>query len=219
MNWKKKVFGSFKLYGVTDAREDSLDLLKKIDLAYAGGADIIQLRSKTLGDGALYRLALGIRKIAERRKKLFFMNDRVDLAIAAHADGVHLGQEDLPVAAARKILNNARSPMWIGKSTHNAAQARMAQREGADYIGAGPVFKTPTKPDYPPAGLAFVRQAAKQIKIPFVAIGGIDLSNISSVIEAGARRIAVVRAIFGKENPYEAAYELRKKIEKIDAEK
>ncbi|HLD50574.1 MAG TPA: thiamine phosphate synthase [bacterium] len=216
MNWKKEVFSSFKLYGVTDTCEDSKDILKKIDRAYAGGADIIQLRSKTLEDGALYRLALRIRKIAERRKKLFFMNDRIDLAIAARADGVHLGQEDLPVGAARQILSRARFSMWIGKSTHNAAQARMAQREGADYIGVGPVFKTPTKPDYRPAGLAFVRQAAEQIQVPFVAIGGINLSNISSVLEAGARRIAVVRAIFEKENPYEAAYELRKKIENAE---
>lgn len=213
MNWKKKVFSSFKLYGVTDVREDSKDILRKIDLAYAGGADIIQLRSKTLGDGALYRLALKVRKIADRRKKLFFINDRLDLAIASGADGVHLGQEDLPVAAARKILSRSRISLWIGKSTHEESQARKAQREGADYIGVGPVFKTPTKPDYQAAGLELVRRAAKEIKIPFVAIGGIDLLNVSSVLEAGARRIAVVRAIFGKGNPYEAARELRKKIE------
>ena len=213
MNWKRKVFISFRLYGVTDVREDSKDILKKIDLAYAGGADIVQLRSKTLGDGPLYRLAVSIRKIADHRKKLFFMNDRVDLALAAGADGVHLGQEDLPVPEVRRILNRARILMWIGKSTHDMAQARTAQREGADYIGVGPVFKTPTKPGYRPAGLEFVRKAAEQMEVPFVAIGGIDLVNISSVIEAGARRIAVVRAIFGKENPDEAACKLRKKIE------
>lgn len=216
MHWKRKVFDSFKLYGVTDVRDDSKDILHKIDRAYAGGTDIIQLRSKTLGDGALYRLAVLVRKIAERRKKLFFMNDRVDLALAAHADGVHLGQDDLPLALARRILRRAAMPMWIGKSTHNPAQAREAQREGADYIGVGPVFKTPTKPDYRPAGLEFVRKAAELIDVPFVAIGGIDLTNISSVIKAGAGRIAVVRALFGKGNPYETACELRKKIENAE---
>ena len=213
MNWKRKVFASFKLYGVTDVREESRDILKKIDRAYAGGADIIQLRSKTLEDGALYRLGLAIRKIADRRKRLFFVNDRLDLALAVMADGIHLGQEDLPVAAVRKILKRVGIPMWIGKSTHNGAQARKAEAEGPDYIGIGPVFSTPTKPDYTPAGLARVRQAAAKIRIPWVAIGGIDLSNIETVLQAGARRIAVVRALFEKENTYEAACELRKKIE------
>ncbi len=216
MNWKKKVFDSFKLYGVTDVSEDFGDILKKVDRAYAGGADIIQLRSKMLGDNALYRLGLAVRKIAVRRRKLFFMNDRLDLAMAVEADGIHLGQDDLPVAAARKILKLAGMRMWIGKSTHKLAQSQKAQREGADYIGVGPVFKTPTKPGYRPAGLDFVRQAAQQIRIPFVAIGGIDLLNLSSVLEAGARRIAVVRALFEKENPYEAAREIRKKIENAE---
>ena len=213
MNWKKKVFASFKLYGVTDISAESRSTLKKIDQAYAGGTDIIQLRSKTLSDGALYRLGLAIREIANRQKKLFFVNDRPDVAIAVAADGVHLGQADLPVAAARKMFKKAGVEMWIGKSTHRLNQACQAQKEGADYIGVGPVFKTPTKPDAKPAGLEFVGQAARQIQIPFVAIGGIDFSNIESVLRAGARRVAVVRALFAKEDIYEAAQKLKQKID------
>ena len=213
MNWKKQVFDSFRFYGVTDIAEDSRDILKKIDKAYAGGADIIQLRSKTLSDAALYRLGLAIRKIANRRKKLFFVNDRLDLALAVAADGIHLGQDDLPVDWVRKTLKRNTLRMWIGKSTHSLSQALKAQREDVDYIGVGPVFKTPTKPDYPPVGIDFVRQASANVRRPFVAIGGIDLTNIETVLEAGARRIAVVRALFEKENTYEIAQQFAKKID------
>lgn len=207
MNWKNKVFKNFKLYVVTDIRGEDPSLLEKVEAAYRGGADIVQLRSKTLSDAALYRLGLKWRKIADRYRKLFFVNDRLDLALAVGADGVHLGQEDLPMKGVRKIL--ARGPLFIGRSTHSLEQALSAVKEGVDYIGVGPIFETPTKPTYCPVGLDLIRQVQKKVRIPFVCIGGIDPTNIREVLKAGASRVAVVRAVFGAGDVERATRELK----------
>lgn len=212
MNWKEKVFEGFRLYAVTDLKTESLDVLKKIDAACRGGADIVQLRSKVLSDAALMRLGLRIGKIAQKHRKLFFVNDRVDIALATGADGVHLGQEDMPVRVARKLARQVGRRVWIGKSTHNLWQALEAVSEGADYIGIGPVFATPTKPNVRSVGLRFVKKAAMKIRIPWVAIGGIDLGNIRDVARAGAARVAVVRAIFAAEDPEGAARKLKQQL-------
>ncbi len=213
MSLKKEVFRNFKLYAVTDIKQDSGDILPKVEAAYRGGADIVQLRAKYMPAGEFLLLAVKMRKIAEKAGKLFIVNDRPDIAIAAEADGVHIGQNDMPVARVREYIKNSGFPLLIGKSTHSIEQALDAEAEGVDYIGVGPVFQTPTKPDYIPAGIEFVRQAAEKIKIPFVCIGGIDLSNIEQVLDAGASRVAVVRAIFSSEDPYESAKQLRGIIE------
>jgi thiamine-phosphate pyrophosphorylase len=213
MSWKEEVFQNFKLYAVTDLRGDSPEVLGKIEAAYDGGADIVQLRSKHLTDRALYELGKKIRLIAESKRKLFFVNDRPDLALAVEADGVHLGQDDLTVAVVRQLFLKAGKRLWIGKSTHSLEQGRAAILENPDYLGVGPVFGTPTKPGYKPAGLEYVKQAAKEFTVPFVAIGGIDQSNIKEVLGAGASRIAVVRAIFDAENVAESAQKLREEIE------
>lgn len=211
MNWKKKAFENFKLYAITDLDREDPGIFRKVEAAYRGGADIVQLRSKALTDSALYRLGLGFRKIADQYRKLFFVNDRPDLALAVGADGVHLGQDDFPIKAVRKIV--ARRPLFIGRSTHSLAQALAAAREGVDYIGVGPIFETPTKPDYPPVGLDLVRLVKKKIKIPFVCIGGIDRGNAAQVLSAGASRIAVVRAVFGASDVYQATKRLREVLE------
>lgn len=219
MNWKEKVFESFCLYAVTDLaagqETESQDVLQKIEAAYRGGADIVQLRSKVLADAVLMRLGFRIKKIAEKNRKLFFVNDRMDLTLAIGADGVHLGQEDMPVRVARKLAGQAGLKVWVGKSTHNLKQALAAVSEGADYIGIGPVFQTPTKPDVQSVGLQFVRQAAAKIRIPWVAIGGIDLGNVRDVAAAGAKRIAVVRAVFAAQDPESAARKLKHQIERM----
>jgi thiamine-phosphate pyrophosphorylase len=215
MGWKEKVFEGFRLYAVTDLRVEGSDDLKKIEAAFRGGADIVQLRSKALTDAALIRLGCRIRKIAEKAHKLFFMNDRLDLALATGADGVHLGQEDMPILEARKLAQQVGRKLWIGKSTHSLKQAMAAVREGADYIGVGPVFATPTKPHVMSVGLRFVKQAAMKVRIPWVAIGGIDLGNICDVTAAGATRIAVVRAIFAAQDPASAARKLIHQMEGI----
>ena len=215
MDWKKKVFDDFRLYAVTDIGTESPDVLKGIEAAYRGGADIVQLRSKVLADAALMRLGLRIKKIAEKNRKLFFVNDRMDLALAIGADGVHLGQEDMPVRVARKLARQAGLKIWVGKSTHSLKQALVAVSEGADYIGVGPVFATSTKPHVKSVGLLFIKQAAMKIRIPWVAIGGIDLGNIRDVAAAGAVRVAVVRAIFAAQDPESAARKLKHQLEGI----
>jgi thiamine-phosphate pyrophosphorylase len=217
MNWKKQVFENFKLYAITDLKSPDPSWVEKIAAAFRGGADIVQLRSKTLSDRELYALGLQIRELANSYKKLFFVNDRLDLALAVEADGIHLGQEDLPIAAVRRICQQARYSLCIGKSTHSLEQAVAAEKEGANYVGVGPIFGTPTKPDYQPVGLGLIRKVQAAVKIPFVAIGGIDETNLASVLEAGASRIALVRAIFGAEDIYEAAKKLREQIEKQES--
>jgi len=212
MDWQRKVFSEFRLYAVTDIRTESQNILKKIEAAYRGGVDIVQLRSKVLPDAALTRLGLKIREIAARYHKLYFVNDRVDLALVTGAHGVHLGQEDMPVRAARKLAKQIGRKIWIGKSTHSLKQALAAVSEGADYIGVGPVFATPTKPHMKSVGLGFVKQAAMKIRIPWVAIGGIDLENIRDVARAGATRVAVVRAIFATQDSQKAARKLKHQL-------
>ncbi len=212
MEWKRKLLNGFRLYAVTDLKYESALPLRKIEAAYRGGADVVQLRSKVLPDAALIRLGMKICKIAAKYRKLFFVNDRVDIALATRADGVHLGQDDMPVRVARQMAQQCGQKLIVGKSTHSLEQARAAVREGADYIGVGPVFRTPTKPGVRSVGLSFVRQAAKHIRIPWVAIGGIDLSNMREVVAAGAIRIAVVRAIFAAADPAGAARELKHQL-------
>jgi len=136
---------------------------------------------------------------------LFIVNDRLDIALAAGADGVHLGQDDLPPDAARAVAGRR---LIIGVSPPSLEQALAAEEAGADYIGVGPVFPTATKPDYPAVGLELVRKVAERVRIPFVAIGGIDRTNAAAVVAAGARRLAVVRAVFGAPDIKEAAASL-----------
>lgn len=210
MNWRKSVFANFKLYAITDLQEEDADIFKKVEAAYRGGSDIVQLRSKALTDRALYRLGIRIRKIANRFHKLFFVNDRPDLALAVGADGVHIGQDDLPVAEVRKIVGRN---LWVGLSTHSLDQAIRGAKEDVDYLGVGPIFKTPTKPRYRPVGLALVKEVKKCVRIPFVCIGGIDQKNILRVLRAGAGRVAVVRAIFGAADVFRATRDLRKALD------
>ena len=137
----------------------------------------------------------------------FIVNDRVDIAYVLEADGVHLGQDDMDVASAREILgHNA----IVGVSTHAPEQAQKAVADGADYIGMGPVFTTPTKPGRQSVGLEYVKWVSENIQIPAFAIGGIDLDNVQDVVDCGAKKIAVVRAIINAENPEKAAREFLK---------
>ncbi len=214
MSWKKEVFEKFKLYAVTDLNgKVPGDILPRTESLCRGGVDIIQLRTKNITDAEVLSLALKMREVTEKHRKLFFVNDRPDLALLSGADGVHVGQDDLPVSSVREIMRGGNREYWVGKSTHEISQSVSAQEEGADYIGVGPVFATPTKPDYRPAGLTFVSQASRTIRIPFVCIGGIDLTNVEEVLSAGASRIAAVRALFSSEDVYESAQKFRNKIE------
>lgn len=200
----------FRLYVIIDKRAaKGRDLASIAAEAVAGGADIIQLRDKE--SPALEVVAAGkaIRRAVSADKAAFIINDRADIAVAVGADGVHLGQEDIPVGAARAILGKGKI---IGLSTHSLEQAQAAQESGADYIGVGPVFSTPTKPDYKAVGLELITKVRKISKLPFVAIGGIDDTNAADVIRAGADRIAVVRSVCGAQDVRAAARRLKEII-------
>jgi len=165
----------------------SVDDLKR---AVDDGAAIVQLRDKMGDERTVIEKAREIVEYKKVRDFIFILNDDPKLAVKAQADGVHIGQ-DMSTKDARAIVGNG---MIIGKTTHNLEQGRQAIADGADYISTGPVYPTPTKPGRPAVGLEYVRQAAQDLDIPAVAIGGIDLTNIDDVLSAGARTIGVVRA-------------------------
>lgn len=186
--------GQARLYFVTDSATPS-DLLRA---ALDGGVDMVQLRDPSAGDDELLRAAERFRSACDEHHALFWINDRPDLAIAAGAAGVHVGQDDMPVTEAR------RGGLLVGLSTHAPEQFDAGLRSGADQLSVGPVWETPTKPGRPAAGLEFVRHAAGT-DFPWFAIGGIDTSNVDQVVEAGASRIVVVRAIRAAADPRAAA--------------
>ena len=183
------------LYLVTSSSEQ---LFSTVEAALQGGLTLVQYREKTEDDSVKLSHAQKLRQICHHYGALFIMNDRVDLALAVDADGVHLGQQDVPLALARQLLGQQR---LIGRSTTNPDEMQRAIAEGADYIGVGPVYDTPTKPGKVAAGFDYVQYAAKNATIPWFAIGGIDPSNINDVLAAGAERVAIVRAIMQAEQP------------------
>lgn len=178
-----------------------------IAAAVRGGVDLIQLRDKTLDDAGLLEAA----KAFVGHDALFILNDRPDLVEACGADGVHVGQDDESPAAARALIGPDRI---LGRSTHEPAQAAAADADPAvDYVAVGPVHATPTKPGRPAAGLHYVAHAADTVRKPWFAIGGLDAGNVHEVVERGATRIVVVRAITEAEDPEAAARELRAALE------
>ena len=184
-----------QLYLVTSPAED---LLAVVEAALQGGLQIVQYREKTAEDCDRVVIARQLKALCRDYGALFLINDRVDLALAVDADGVHLGQTDLPIAVARDLLGAHRI---IGRSTTNPEEMAKALAEDADYIGVGPVYSTPTKPNKAAAGLDYVRYAVAHSPVPFYAIGGIDTQNIDEVIAAGSDRVAVVRAIMKADDP------------------
>jgi len=200
---KRLLLSAARLYVIVDAEIcGDRDPVAVATAAADGGADIVQWRAKSWPVPRREAVARRMAAALAPRPVLFIINDHPDLALAAEADGVHLGQDDLPVAVVRPLLGLDR---LIGVSTHSLEQALAAQQAGADYIGVGPVFATPTKPDYPAVGPDLVRQVAARITIPFVAIGGIDQANLPLVLSCGATRVAVVRAVAGARDVCRAA--------------
>ncbi len=183
------------LYLVTSPHEQLFDI---VEAALRGGVTLVQYRDKEADDAIRLQRAEKLCYLCHRYEALLIVNDRIDLALAVDADGVHLGQQDLSVALARQLLG---SQKLIGRSTHCLDDLQRALAEGADYIGVGPVYETPTKAGRTAVGLGYVRDAAEQATIPWFAIGGIDLANLEEVINAGAQRVSVVRAIMQAENP------------------
>ena len=192
-----------RLYLVTGARPGGRPLAEVVEPALAGGVDLVQLRCKQESDEEILAAAATLRALCDAAGALMIVNDRPDLAVRAGADGVHVGQDDMPVARAREI---AGPDLVVGLSTHAPAEIDAAD---ADYIGVGPVHATPTKPGRPAVGLDLVRHAAAHAEMPWFAIGGIDPRSVRAVVEAGATRIAVVRAITEADDPGAAARALR----------
>jgi thiamine-phosphate pyrophosphorylase len=199
-----------RLYVLLTASRCAAALDWTIKEAAAGGAQIFQLREKNLPDRELLERARQVRRFTRQEQVLFIMNDRPDLARLCEADGVHLGQEDLPVKDVRRIVG---SDGLIGVSTHSLAQARQAVLDGASYIGVGPTFPSTTKEfaDFP--GLELVREVAAETSLPSFAIGGISLENVDLVVQAGVRRVAVASAVCEAKAPRQAAAALRRKLD------
>lgn len=199
-----------RLYLLLGPRDCHYSLEPTIRGAVAGGVDVIQLREKRLPDRQLLEIARAIRRWTRESGTLFIVNDRPDLARLSEADGVHLGQDDLPARQARRLLG---PEAIIGVSTHSPEQLAAAVADGADYIGVGPVFHSATKHFDDFAGLTFVQYAAEHARLPWFAIGGINVSNVAQVVAAGARRIAVSSAICKSDAPEAVARALRQVLD------
>lgn len=197
-----------RLYLVCDTTPAGRPLEEVLRPALQNGVNIAQLRDKNSSENDLKQAGEVFRRLCDAYDALFIVNDRPDIALVCAADGVHLGQEDLSVKEVRRLVG---PDLVIGLSTHSPEQIEGA--EGCDYISVGPVHRTPTKPEYEPVGLDLVRQAAQSASSPYFAIGGINAENVHDVLDAGAERVAVVRAIAEAEDPAEATRKLHRAIE------
>ncbi|MCX5750586.1 MAG: thiamine phosphate synthase [Candidatus Saganbacteria bacterium] len=207
-NFEKKKKLDFTLYVVTGGSKKSP--LVQINNAIKGGAKIVQYRDKHASKKEYFAIAKKIAQLCKNKKVVFIVNDYPDICKSIDADGVHLGQDDMPVSKARKIVGVDK---LIGLSTHSIAEAVKGAKSGADYISFGPVFETPSKPGWQPLGIVNLRQVLSKVKIPIVAIGGIDKTNIKTVAETFTRakqqpRIAVIRAVTDASNIPQAFKEL-----------
>jgi thiamine-phosphate pyrophosphorylase len=205
---EKKVKKVGKFHVLTDTLlQTRLTHVELAELSIAGGADTIQFRQKGGTTREMISVAEQMQALCKRAGVTFIINDRVDVAIASHADGVHLGQDDFPIPLARKLLGEE---AIIGGSAGSMEEARKCLLEGADYIGVGPVYPTTSKEDAGPAcGLGFLEQIVKAIPLPIIAIGGLTASNIPPVVRAGVHGIAVISAVCCQKEPTEAAKCLR----------
>ena len=196
-----------RLYFVCDARPHGAEPEGMLHAALGGGADMLELRERELDRSAIERAAATYRRLADTHSALFIVNDDPELARVTRADGVHVGQEDISPAEVRELLG---PDAIVGLSTHSEEQVREAQDLPVDYISVGPIWETPTKEGRPATGLELISFAAANSQLPFFAIGGIDVNNAARVVEAGARRLCVVRAIREADDPAAAAALLRR---------
>jgi thiamine-phosphate pyrophosphorylase len=199
---------NFRLYVVTDRHEAAgRDLAETVAAAAQGGAGAIQLREKDLSAHDLYTLGARLQTALAPYGVPLLINDRLDVALALDAAGVHLAGHSLPTAVARRVLGAGK---LLGVSTHSVEEARCAADDGADFVVFGPVFTTPSKVAYgPPQGLQHLRTVVHAVRIPVIAIGGIDHTNLPQVVQAGAYGVAMIRAVLAAPDPYRATQQLR----------
>lgn len=210
MKSRKRLLKRSRLYLILDKKT----IGRQSPAAVAGkikdtGINIIQLRDKSGDRAEILKEASLVRKALLKTKILFIINDYLDISKIVDSDGVHLGQRDTSIEIARRILGKGKI---IGISCHNLKQALDAQKRGADYIGIGPIFKTPTKPQYKAVGLRLIKEVKNKIRIPFFAIGDINKDNLRKVLLSGVRRIATCREILKSRNPYLSARYLSKAL-------
>ncbi|MEI7684340.1 MAG: thiamine phosphate synthase [Planctomycetota bacterium] len=199
-----------RLYALVTESACRASLLGTVRELAEGGVDIVQLREKGIDDRTLLDMARGVREVTRRCNVLFILNDRPDLAVLCDADGVHLGQDDVSLRDARRIVGPR---MLIGVSTHDIGQVRQAALEGASYLGVGPTFPSKTKNFANFAGLSFVAEVANETSLPAFAIGGVNLETLAAAREAGATRVAVSNALCTAEDPRQAAAAFRKALQ------
>lgn len=193
------------LYLVTDKSDDKEKFLKTIEEAIKGGVSVVQIREKTADTKDFYNLALKVKEITAKYNVPLIINDRVDIALAIDADGVHVGQSDMPCDITRKLIGNDKI---LGVSAATIEEAKKAQKDGADYIGTGAVFPTTTKDDAPSITKKELKEIVDSINIPVVAIGGITLGNAKELVDTGIKGLSVVSAIMSSDNPKKSSEKL-----------
>jgi len=204
----------FQLHIITDGQRHVDELKLIVGKAVQGGADVIQLRYKSAPALDLYRLGQAILPLIHEVGSRLLINDRVDVALALDAAGVHLAAKSLPVPAVRHLLRaNARTEHLIGCSVHSVEEAQEAERLGASYVTYGHIFATNSKPGLPPRGIDLLRQVVESVNIPVLAIGGITRDNIDEVLTTGVAGIAVIGAVMADQDPEQAARQLREKMD------
>ena len=201
-----KILKENDLYVITDQKDDLLEIIEEILIA---GVRIIQYRFKTGTDQVHLQEAIQIKNLCKRYNSLFIVNDRLDIALASNADGIHLGQDDLDCKTARKLLGYSKI---IGISANNEIDISNALKDGCDYIGIGPVFQTPTKKDKKPLGIEKIKTLTKDLNIPWFAIGGIKSNNISYLRSYGFKKFALVSQLMNSEDPNEDAIMIIKEL-------
>lgn len=209
VNERRRRLADARLYVLIDGGPSETEFRESVGLMYQAGVDVLQLRDRTSDDRTQIARARMGTEIARRHGGLFIVNDRADLAVAADADGVHVGQEELPAVFARQIIGPER---LLGISTHNREQASQAQADGADYIGYGPIFRGRTKQFDRYVGTSLLGQLAEEVACPAFAIGGIDASNLDQVLRAGFKRIAVSGVVRDAADPSAAIRQLRRQL-------
>jgi thiamine-phosphate pyrophosphorylase len=187
-----------RLYGIIDlGYVERRDAARIVAQMIEGGVDLIQLRGKEKSISELMELSAELHELTVQSFTPLIVNDYAEIARQVPVEGVHIGQDDAPIEIVRQ---KAAREILVGKSTHSLEQARSAQREGADYIGFGPIFATPTKPDYPAIGLHHIRRVHAEVNLPIFCIGGINIDNLQNVIDAGAKRVVMVSALLKAHN-------------------
>lgn len=187
-----------RLYGIIDlGYVERSDAARIVEQMIEGGVDLIQLRGKTKSIGELAELSQELHEVTVKSATPLIVNDYAEVARSTPVEGVHVGQDDESIAIVRRRVGR---DILVGKSTHTLEQARTAQNESADYIGFGPVFATPTKPDYTPIGLENIKRVHEEVNVPIFCIGGINIDNLQSVIDAGAKRVVMVSALLKAHN-------------------